>query len=151
MELNYQQNNNWFYYFLLAICLGVLVVLSSCSCEYHLSKAEKKCGSHVKKDTIIVHDTVITPRILHDTTFSFSYDTVRFTKERLTVKYFYNTKDSTVYLQGECASDTIYKEIKVPYESKIYEFDYFAKYKWYILIPILLLFILVVVKYILKK
>ena len=78
MELNYQQNNNWFYYFLLAICLALLVVLSSCSCNYHLSRVEKKCGSHVKIDTIIVHDTVISPRILHDTTFSFSYDTVRF-------------------------------------------------------------------------
>ena len=151
--MDYQQNNNWFYYFLLAICLALLVVLSSCSCNYHLSRVEKKCGSHVQKDTLIIHDTVITQRILHDTTFKHTnrIDTLTLIKDRLTVKYYYNNRDSTVYLQGECASDTIYKTIKVPYEKTIYEFDYLKKYKWYIIIPLLILFILLVVRYVLKK
>ena len=135
---------NWFYYFLLTICLVMLFLISSCSCNYHLSKVEKKCGSHVQIDTLIVHDTVIMQRILHDTTFKHTnrIDTLTLIKDRLTVKYYYNNRDSTVYLQGECASDTIYKVIKFPYKETVYEFDYIKKYKWYIIIPLLILLII---------
>lgn len=52
-------------------------------------------------------DTILTTTTLTTT------DTVTVTKDRLTVRYVRVSAD-TVYLDGECAADTIVREVKVP-------------------------------------
>jgi hypothetical protein len=57
----------------------------------------------------IKYDTIITDSVSKDTVFRFGVirDTVVLKEDKLTVKYFYNTSDSTVYLSGKCDPDTI--------------------------------------------
>lgn len=114
------------------ILLLILPLLfNSCSCDWHLQRAEAKCG-HVQKDTLFIHDTLIRPTIQKDTIFKyFVKDSVIVREGKLVMKYYYNSHDSTVYLQGKCISDTIIKEIKVPYEKTVVKVDYFPSWlKW---------------------
>jgi hypothetical protein len=52
----------------LLIALAVILFLSSCSCDYHYSRLAKKC--ELKKDTLIIHDTVETKPIIASGSFS---------------------------------------------------------------------------------
>lgn len=130
--------------------LLVLGLLDSCTCNYHAKRVKKKCGSTVIQDTLYIHDTTITESVQHDTIFRvFQKDTVIIKEGKLTVKYFYNNHDSTVYLKGKCDPDTIYKEIKAPYEKTIYEVDKWAEWKWPItlgLVSLLALLFLLLIK-----
>lgn len=125
---------------LLMLISGFLIY--SCSCEWHINRAEKKCGE-IRKDTLTVHDTVITKEVKRDTIFRFfQRDTVIIREGKLTMKYFYRDHDSTVYLQGKCISDTIIKEIRVPFDQTVVEVDYFPPWvRWALLIICLLLLI----------
>lgn len=89
--------------------LFLLVVFTS-SCGFnHWSKRGVQKGWY-KNDTII--DSVFTKESSKDTIFNNYYtrDTVILKENKLTVKYFYNNSDSTVYLSGKCESDTIIVE-----------------------------------------
>lgn len=110
------------------LLLPILLLLSSCSCNWHLSKLEQKCGKF-KTDTLTVHDTLVTLEVRKDTVFKyFQRDTVIVREGKLTMKYFYRQHDSTVYLQGKCDPDTVIREIRVPYEKASVTVDYFPKW-----------------------
>lgn len=136
--LNNQRNKapNWFLYVALTIFgLLVMAVLSSCSCEWHANRIEKKCGGSALSDTLLVHDTFITRSVQRDTVFKyFQHDSVIVREGKLTMKYFYNSHDSTVFLSGKCAADTIYKEIRVPYEKIVIEDNWFMRHKWWLVL-----------------
>ena len=119
----------------------------------YLKQIKKKCGSHALSDTIHIRDTIYVRESRTDTLFKWTQtsDTVRLNNERLHIKYFYNNHDSTVYLAGKCDSLVIYRDKIVTIEKNVFEFDYVAKYKWYFIIPILVLMLLVILKYIFKK
>lgn len=116
----------------------LLIIISlffaSCSCNYHLKKVQSKCGYTTKTDTLTLHDTITTERTIKDTLFKYSSDTVVLKQNNLTVKYFYNTKDSTIYLQGKC--DTIIKVVtkKVPIVTNVYKPNFWDSNKWLILV-----------------
>lgn len=94
--------------------LIIILAFSSCTCEFYNRKLDKKCPH--RNDTLVVHDTLITTQFDRDTTFYYNQkDTVIIREGKLTVKHFYN-RDSTVYIAGKCAPDTIIREIRVPYE-----------------------------------
>lgn len=81
--------------------------VQSCGCNYHLKKVNAKCGLTSLTDTVWVKDTTFIDRVTKDTLFKyFSRDTVIVREGRLTMKYFYNSHDSTVYLNGRC--DTVF-------------------------------------------
>jgi len=105
----------------LIIILSVL--LSSCSAQWHLRKAIEKDPSILNIDTLTVIDTVtfITNEVQVDSVFKLTADTVVIRKDNLTIKHYYS-RDS-VFIWGECASDTIYRvrEVKVPYQQLIYK------------------------------
>lgn len=62
-------------------------------------------------ETITVRDTIIVPEVHKDTIFNyFTKDTVIIREGALTVKYSYNSHDSTVFLKGKCDEQTIIKE-----------------------------------------
>lgn len=133
--------NNRFYWFLILVSLFVMFVATSCNCNYYLSKIKKKCGNHAQLDTLRIHDTIFVKSSKIDTLFKWTRtsDTIHLNNDRLHIKYFYNNHDSTIYLAGKCDSLTIYKDKLIYVEKNVFEFDYLAKYKWYIIIPLILI------------
>jgi|LakMenE01Jun11ns_1017448.scaffolds.fasta_scaffold9813719_3 hypothetical protein len=138
------------------IILIVTLMLSSCGCNYHLKKVEKKCGYSTSTEVVTFHDTIYTERIVKDTIFSFtnSSDTIILKQDNLQIKYFYNTHDSTVYIKGECKTDTIYKDRVVTINNKTYEWSLKEAIKsnllWIGLILFIVLILLMASKFILK-
>ena len=94
----------------LSLLLLITSLLYSCTCEKRLDKVLAKCPELLQHDTIKIRDTIVINGVQKDTVFNYLVkDTVIIREGGLTMKYFYNTHDSTVYLSGKC--DTIY----VPY------------------------------------
>jgi len=141
-------NYNWLKALFVAAILTCLIFICSCNCNYHLSKAEKKCGSHLIKDTIRITDTLITKEVSVDTVFNINsvHDTLILRKENVIYKYFYNRKDSTIYLDGKSLSDTIIRIIKMPCDKLVLETNWFDKFKWFIYIGGILVFAYYVIK-----
>lgn len=98
-----------------ALTILLLTILAySCTCERKLDKVLKKCPELLVNDTIKIRDTIVINGVQKDTIFNYLVkDTVIIREGGLTMKYFYNTHDSTVYLSGKC--DTIY----IPYTKDI--------------------------------
>ena len=141
-------NDKWIRFLIVCLILSLCWLLASCDCNYYLKKAEQKCGSHVQKDTISIHDSIFVHSVSTDTIFKHSRtkDTLILIKDRLTVKYFYNTKDSTVYLTGHCDTIKINRYIKVSYDKTVLETNWFDKFKWFIYIAGILVFLYFIIK-----
>lgn len=89
--------------------LSAIILVTSCDPAKRISRIVKRHPELVKVDTVWKSDTIIVSGASKDSTFRFyQHDTVVLKKDNLTVKYFFN-KDSTVYIQGKCAPDTIVK------------------------------------------
>ena len=112
--------------------LLLIFILSSCSASYHIKKAIQKDPSILEKDTIIFTDSVhvITEHVTHDSTFLVSKDTVIIIKDNLTMKHYFH--NDSVFLWGECASDTIirWKTFEVPTEKVVFNESWFPKWLW---------------------
>lgn len=129
----------------------ISVLVTSCACDYHMGKIRKKCPSILEKDTIRVHDTIRIASIQRDTVFNYlQKDTVIIKEGRLTMKYFYNTTDSTVYLSGKCDTIRVVREIQVPVEKTVFKYDFLNSNKFLFSI-ILLLLCLILIAYLFKK
>ena len=132
ISLKHSPNFPRFLFVLLALALIWLVfTLSSCSCDYHARKVKKKCGTIT--DTLVLKDTTFITEVSTDTVFKHSVrrDTLVLKQDKLLVKYFYNSHDSTVYIQGKCLTDTIIKVLRIPYEKTVVTVDYFPTWiKW---------------------
>jgi hypothetical protein len=104
------------------ICLS----FASCSIESRtkrkISRAERKIEKLtikypqlLKQDTIHEKIEIITPAVKLDTIHRIIYgDTVYMDKDRLKVKYV--IQNDTLLLSAECESDTIIKEISIPFQ-----------------------------------
>lgn len=92
---------------LLAIIAFALLSLLLTSCYTKKRAIEKFCVQDSATATILVHDTVIVERVIADTVFSASIDSVVVTKDRLVITY--KKVFDKIYLTGECKGDTIYK------------------------------------------
>ena len=94
-------------------------ILASCSAQYHCRKCLDK--GRVIYDTLKIHDTLYVDHVAFDSVVHIvnKTDTVILHKDKLTIKYKWLSAD-TVYLAGECESDTLYidKKIPVPIEVK---------------------------------
>lgn len=113
------------------IAVILLLFLSSCSCEYYLNKAKSKCGFTIKADTVYKKDSILVNKVVKDTLFKyFQRDTVIVREGRLTMKYFYNSHDSTVYLNGKCDTIKIIREIPVQVNTTEIKESYTAYFKW---------------------
>ena len=115
----------------IAFLFVLSVFLCSCGCEYNIKRVKAKCG--YSSDTILRVDTVITKDVSTDTVFKYyTKDTVVIREGKLTVKYFYNSHDSTVFLQGKCDADTVIRKVPVivnKYKTSWYE----SKSLWWLL------------------
>lgn len=91
----------------------LLILLQSCTPAQRLGRLVSKHPELVGIDTIYKQDTTIIEAVRADSTFIFSHvtDTFYMDKDRLHVKIVrYN---DTIQVFGECATDTIIKEIMV--------------------------------------
>ena len=127
----------------------ILLTLSSCSCNWHIKQLNKKCSTW-RNDTIKVTDTIFIPTVQRDTVFHYlQKDTVVIKKENLTLKYYFNQHDSTVYLSGKCDSILKFKVISVPYQKYDVKFDYSGYIKWVLIgliVCVILYFLLRILK-----
>jgi hypothetical protein len=136
-----------------AAVIILLLFLNSCSCNYHLKRAESKCGKTVFKDTIHVYDTLRINSVSTHTVFKFNQtDTVIVKEGRLTMKYFYH--DSLVYLSGKCDTVFLNRIIKVPYEKTVLNFNVWSWIRtnliWIIIFSFLAFVCVIVYKVVLK-
>jgi len=99
--------------------LSLILLLSSCSAQWHLRKAVQKDPMILKKDTLVVQDTfVVPPVVLKDTLTLKQHDTITITKDRMRVKIV--KVNDTLIIDAKCDSDTIVRTIEVPYEKIVY-------------------------------
>lgn len=108
----------------LLIAILATFLLLGCSttkrANKHLRKAKKhilmaeSLGATWQTDTVYKNIEVIVPKVKTDTIFRNRDvgDTVTITKDRLQIKYVKLAGDS-VFIEGECKSDTIYKEVPI--------------------------------------
>ena len=96
--------------------------LISCNPQKRLQRMVKKHPELIKVDTLHFVDTItlMTQRVHQDTVTnlqSITHDTLIITKENLTVKTIYNYETDSIYIYGECDSDTITQiiERQIPY------------------------------------
>jgi len=98
-------------------CILIILTVVSCFpskkvCERRIARYVDNYPSLNKKDTITVIDTipVLIESIQHDTVVEHDVDSFTIIKDRLRIKYV--RRDSLIYIEGECQSDTIYKIVK---------------------------------------
>ena len=134
------------------IILVIGAIFLGCSVDKKLQRANKKILRLVKKhpellktDTIIWADTLIRWGIRVDTATSIHFDTIIIEKERLKIRLI-RVRDS-IFINGEILTDTIIREIRIPYERiVIKELSFWQKYK-----SLFWIFIIIVILYIVRK
>ena len=99
--------------------VSLIILLSSCSAQWHLKKAVAKDPMILQRDTMVVVDTIVTqPVAITDTVILQQHDTIRLIKDRLKVKIV--KVNDTITIDAVCDSDTIVQTIEVPYEKIVY-------------------------------
>ena len=108
------------------LVIALILILSSCSLEHRIEKKLRRAERKIEKLTILypqllkrdtINDTIqITiPQVEVDTFFQGKDgDTVTLSQDRLRIQYV--RQGDTIYLSGECKSDTIYQTVSVPFE-----------------------------------
>lgn len=115
--------------YLLLVLVGLIV---SCSPVKRFNRLIDRHPYLIQTDTVVRYDTVevIVPEVKHDTSFidKTLYDTVFIDKERLKIKL-WKVVD-TLYVEGECETDTVtvVREVKIPVK-------YYESSKWWNKIP----------------
>ena len=93
----------------------LMTLLSGCSAEKRLQRLVNRNPQLLQYDTVKITDTAYTDRVVADTFYSIHaiQDTVLLEKEKLRIKTVY--KNDTLYVSGECESDTVimYKEVPI--------------------------------------
>jgi hypothetical protein len=135
-----------FKWLIFIVAIAMLFATYSCDCQWHLKQIKKKCNNTFQSDTIRSHDTIYIKESRVDTLFKKSTDTVRINNDRLHIKYFYNSHDSTVYIQGKCDQDTIVVEKQTIINSNEFKADIFSEYKWWIIGLILALLLIAILR-----
>ena len=94
------------------IPLFVILILSGCSAEWHLSKAVRKDPSILSTKTMTVTDTVVTdPIVVRDTVITSRVDTVEIVKDKFRVKIMRSY--DTLIIDGGCDADTVVRTVAV--------------------------------------
>ena len=132
--------------------LTLVLLLTSCSAQWHLKKAVQKDPSILEKDTLVVTDTVVVPPVVTtDTVISKQQDTIVVEKERLKVRVIRNV--DPLIIDAKCDSDTIIQTIEVPFEKIVYveQETFFEKIQRLVFYFALLLVAGLIGKWLIKK
>jgi len=125
----------------------LILLLTSCSAEWHLNRALKKDPTIFNKEKIVVHDTtVITEEYSHIDSF---YITDTMTYEDTVLKLKFIIKEKKIYFTATVKPDTIrvVTHDRVPYKVIEYQ-DSKYLYKG---LPLILIVILAIILYKLLK
>ena len=99
--------------------LNLVLLLTSCSAQWHLKKAVHKDPTILEKDTLVVTDTVVSPPVaITDTVIMKQHDTITLVKDRLRVNIV--KVNDTITIDAICDSDTIISIVEVPYDKIVY-------------------------------
>lgn len=99
--------------------LTLVLLLTSCSAQWHLKKAVHKDPTILEKDTLVVMDTVVSPPVaITDTVIMKQHDTITLVKDRLRVNIV--KVNDTITIDAICDSDTIISIVEVPYDKVVY-------------------------------
>jgi len=99
--------------------LTLVLLLTSCSAQWHLKKAVQKDPMILVKDTLVVTNTVVSPPVaITDTVTLKQHDTITLVKDRLRVKIV--KVNDTITIDAICDSDTIISIVEVPYDKIVY-------------------------------
>ena len=125
-----------------------LFIITSCSPQKRLQRLVKNNPELIRVDTIHFRDTinVITNEVYKDTLTtlkSISKDTLIITKENLRIKTFYNYHTDSIFISGECQSDTVFVpyEVAIPFKSVVVEQ---VGFNWNKLITVLIIIGLII-------
>ena len=93
-----------------------LLFSSACSPQRRLNRLLENHPELTVSDTVRLRDTVAIPEATADTFVDLKImtDTVIIEKDRLSVKLF--KQHDTLFVEGKCAADTIYRELRIPVE-----------------------------------
>jgi len=125
-------------------------LLISCTPQKRLQRLVKNNPELIRVDTIHFVDTIqhVTEEVHKDTVianFSTFKDTLIINKDNLTVKTYYNFTTDSIYIFGECDSDTLYipYEVKIPVEKVVVEngFNFLRLFKILMLLIIAVIFL----------
>ena len=125
----------------------LILILSGCSAEWHLSKAVKKNPSLLKERITSVTDTVVVePIAVRDTVTLSKVDTVEIVKDRFRVKIMRSY--DTLIIDGGCDADTIVRTISVQVPQLVVgetEFQRIQRYTFWGLVSLLLIAIALII------
>lgn len=91
---------------------AVLIIGGGCSASYHVKKAIKKNPLAFHADTLTVSDTIIIEVPKVDTVFTYRFDTVEYIKNRVKIKYHYDTLTKNVFIEADCPDDAVIYKTK---------------------------------------
>lgn len=95
----------------LLLLFTATLLLTSCAPQKRLNRLLKRHPELIKTDTVWRKDTVVVWGTKTDTIIKiWQKDTVIIRKDQLTMKYFMRN-DSTIYLEGECDTVTIIRDV----------------------------------------
>lgn len=129
---------------IILICLIV-----GCSPQKRLNRLLTRHPNLTEQDTIIVRDTVLVERYIHDTTtvLEFHDTTTVINNERVILKYFHDTLTKEIHHYVECKGDTVYMEKLVPIEKAVFrELSWWEKYREFLYIGLILIGVLMIIK-----
>lgn len=120
----------------------MLTLVASCAPVKRFNRLIALHPELIRTDTIVRYDTVrvVTPSVKYDTSFIDRelHDTVYISKDKLKIKL-WQVYD-TVYVEGECESDTIYavREVKVPVIYYKDDFKWWHNIPWWVYVALAL-------------
>jgi hypothetical protein len=126
----------------------LVVLLYSCSAQWHLDRAKKKDPSLFKAvDTMYIKDTVVyTQSYVHEDSFYYTlHDTIKY--EDTFVKIRLVVKNRTVYMKAEVKPDTL----KIRTHTRVQYDKIIVKRDWYWYIGILFVLLCLSIYYNLRK
>ena len=125
----------------------LILILSGCSAEWHLSRAVKKNPDLLKGRVITVLDTIVTePIAVRDTVALSQTDTIEIVKDRFRVKIMRSY--DTLIIDGGCDADTIVRTINVPVPQLVLgesKFQRVQRYTFWGLVSLLLIAIALII------
>ena len=129
-----------------------ILLLTSCSANWHLKRAIKKDPSLLKGgDTVLVHDTqvVTKEKILYDSFVTTQYDTV--TIEDSFVYTQVVRKDNVIKVYTKCKSDTVRITTKIPFKvEKVVMKNNEPWYKTAVTVFWILILLIIILRFVLK-
>lgn len=99
-----------------ASCIFLLVILSGCSPSHRLNRLLDAHPELTVADTLVVTDTITTAQVEADTLIPLAGLSEPVIIQKGPLEIIVQTLRDTLYVQGKCKADTIYRTRRIPVE-----------------------------------